>query len=180
MKTGIIFLLLVLFAIPADAVTYRWVDNQGNTNFTDDPGNVPAKYRKSAKIVGAEDEDVTPPEQAETKGATKAGSKAKGSDEEGGQPAVASKELKKSYGGKSAETWRRDFGQLNADMRAAEDQLAELKDRLKDTSKMSRNDYLTIQMGVNSVEARLQRLRGKLDALTDEANKAGVPADLRQ
>ena len=45
---------------------------------------------------------------------------------------------------------------------------------------MSRGEYLSIQMGINGAETRLQRLNGKLDALTEEANKANVPADLRQ
>ncbi len=176
MKTSIIVLLL-LFAIPAGAETYRWVDSQGNTNYTDDLGNVPQKYRKSAKIVGAE-EDVTSPESGEVKDAAKPAAGEKKSAETGEQPAVA-KEQKKAYGGKSAEVWRRDFGQLDADIKAAEDQLAELNDRMKDTSKMSRGEYLSIQMGINGVETRLQRLKSKREALTSEADKANVPADLR-
>jgi predicted nucleic acid-binding Zn-ribbon protein len=93
---------------------------------------------------------------------------------------VERQEQKKIYGGKPAATWKRDFGQLNADIKAAEDQRSELKERMKDTSKMSRGEYVSIQRGVNSAEARLQRLNGKLDALTEEANKFNVPADLRQ
>ena len=45
MKTCIIVALLVLFAIPVEALTYKWVDNEG-THYTDDLGNIPAKYRK--------------------------------------------------------------------------------------------------------------------------------------
>jgi hypothetical protein len=35
-------------------------------------------------------------------------------------------------------------------------------------------------MGVNSAETRLQRLKGKRDALTEDANKVDLPADLRE
>ncbi len=168
MKTSIIFLLLVMFAIPAEALTYKWVDNEG-THYTDDLGNVPQKYRKKVKIVG-EEEDVTSPEPA-----AEQKDKAKGDISE----QTNSPGKKKTYGGKSGETWKRDFAQVNADIKANEDQLSELNDRMKDTSKMSRGEYLSIQASINSVEARLQRLRGKRDTLTDEANRALVPAEFR-
>ncbi len=176
MKTGIIVLLLVLFAIPAAAETYKWVDSQGNVNYTDDPGSIPQKYRKKAKIVGAE-EEALPPESGEAK--EQPAKKVKGGGEPEEQPAVVKKEQSKTYGGKSAETWRREFGQLNADIKAAQEQRAELGDRMKDTSKMSRGEYLSIQMGINEIENRLQRLKGKRDALIEEANRANVPDDLR-
>lgn len=174
MKTCIIVALLVLFAIPVEALTYKWADKEGE-HYTDDLGNIPQKYRKNATILGTE-EDATPAEGD----AAKPASKAKGNEQPQAQPAAEKQDQKKTYGGKSAATWRKDFGQLNADIKAAEDQLSELKERMQDTSKMSRGEYVSIQMGINSVETRLQRLKGKRDVLTDEANKANVPADLRE
>ena len=177
MKTGIIVALLVLFAIPVEALTYKWVDKEG-THFTDDLGNVPQKYRKKATIVGAE-EDVTAPEE-ELNEAGKPAAKTKGNEQSQAQPIAGKQELKKTYGGKSAATWKSDFVQVNADIKASEDQLSELKDRMQDTSKMSRGEYVSIQMQINSEEYRLQRLKEKRDALTEEANKAYLPADLRK
>ena len=177
MKTCIIVAFLVLFAIPVEALTYKWVDNEG-THYTDDLGNIPQKYRKKATVVGAE-EDATSPE-GEAKEAPKPAANTKGGEQPQAQPAAEKQEKNKTYGGKSAATWKKDFGQLNADIKATEDQLTELKERMKDTSKMSRGEYVSIQMGINSAETRIQRLNGKLDALTEEANKANVPADLRQ
>lgn len=174
MKTCLIVAFLVLFAIPVEAVTYTWTDKEG-THYTDDLGNIPQKYRKKATIVGAE-EDATSPEGEPAKPAAKM----KGNEQSQAQPAAEKQEKNKTYGGKSAATWKKDFGQLNADIKAAEEQLSELKDRMKDTSKMSRGEYVSIQMGINNVEARLQRLNGKRDALTEEANKYDVPADLRE
>ena len=175
MKTSIIFLLLVMFAIPAEALTYKWVDNEG-THYTDDLGNVPQKFRKKVKIVG-EEEDVTSPEPGASKPSSKPEQKAKAKGETSEQ--TNAPEKKKTYGGKSGETWKRDFAQVNGDIKVNEDQLGELKERMKDTSKMSRGEYLSVQAGINSVEARLQRLREKRDTLTDEANRALVPAEFR-
>jgi chromosome segregation ATPase len=175
MKTSIIFLLLVIFAIPAEALTYKWVDKEG-THYTDDLGNVPQIYRKKVKIVG-EEEDVTSPEPGGSKAGAKSEQKEKAKGDASDQTSATEK--KKTYGGKSGETWKRDFGQVNDDIKANEDQLSELKDRMKDTSKMSRGEYLGVQAGINRVEARLQRLRGKRDSLTEEANKALVPAEFR-
>ena len=177
MKTSIIVALLVLFAIPVEALTYKWVDIEG-THYTDELGNIPQKYRKKATIVGAEEE--TTPSEGETKDAAKSAAKEKGNEQPQAQPAMGKQEQKKTYGGKSAAIWKTDFGQLNADIKASEDQLNELKERIQDTSKMSRGEYVSIKMGINSVENRLQRLKGKRTALTEEANKANLLADLRE
>jgi chromosome segregation ATPase len=176
MKTCIIFALLVMFAIPVEALTYKWIDDHGTINYTEDLGNVPQKYRKKVKIVG-EEEDVASPEP----GGSKEGLKPEKKDKAKGDASEQTNapEKKKTYGGKSAETWKRDFAQVNDDIKTNEDQLSELKDRMKDTSKMSRGEYLSVQAGINRVEARLQRLRGKRDSLTDEANRALVPAEFR-
>jgi len=178
MKTALISAILLLFALPALAVTYEWVDNQGTVNFTEDLGSIPKQYRKKAKVLGAEEEVASPEPEAvqdEPKSGTAAGEKRATTE----QTAVGSREKAKMYGGKSADIWKRDFAQINGNIAAEEDQLSELKERIKDTSKMSRGEYLSIQMGINATESRLQRLRGKLEALTGEANRADVPADLR-
>ncbi|HEX2769696.1 MAG TPA: DUF4124 domain-containing protein [Geobacteraceae bacterium] len=175
MKTSIIVAIIVLLAVPVWAVTYMWEDNQGTVSFTEDLGSIPQKYRKKAKILG-EEEDA-PSATIQMKEEPKPGQKDRGKGETIEQAAPAEK--KKTYGSKSGDTWRREFAQTRGDIKAAEDQLDELNGRIKDTSKMSRSEYLSIQMGVNSVENRLQRLRGKRDALTEEANRAGVPAEFR-
>jgi hypothetical protein len=178
MKTGIIFATLVMFAVPAAAVTYTWVDDQGTVNFTEDLGSVPPKYRKKASVVGAEDE-AAPPATGETKEEAKPAQKPKGTGLPAEQPAVEKKELKKTYGGKPAEAWKAEFAQLNADIKGAEDQLVVLRGRLSDTSRMSRGEYLNILHTIRNSEDRILGLRKKRDALNEEADKAEVPADIR-
>lgn len=48
-----IMVFLILFCIPllaAGGQVYQWVDDQGVTHFTDDPGAVPEDYRGAAEI----------------------------------------------------------------------------------------------------------------------------------
>jgi hypothetical protein len=177
MRTVIMIAVLTLFAVPALAVTYEWVDKQGTVNFTEDLGNVPKEYRKQVKIVG-EEEDKSTAVSEDSSGEAKGGSQAKGKDKDTAQ-AAPEKEQKKSYGGKSADAWKREFADVNGKIRSEEEQLADLKDRMKDTSKMSRGEYLSIQMSINASESKLKSLRQKLDSLTSEADRAGVPSDLR-
>ncbi len=46
MRKFLILLILLLFAVPAYAITiYKWVDKEGVVNFTDDYNKVPSEYR---------------------------------------------------------------------------------------------------------------------------------------
>jgi len=51
---------------------------------------------------------------------------------------------------------------------------------LGDTSKMSRSEYLSIQLSVRHGESRQQQLQKKLDLLQDSADRDGVPDEFRQ
>ncbi|WP_243371376.1 DUF4124 domain-containing protein [Geotalea sp. SG265] len=173
----ILLLSIFLFAVPAFAVTYEWTDERGTVNFTEDLGNVPKKYRKRVKILGAEED--TAPKVVEMDN----GGKAKGTEEKGKakDDAVAGSETKKKpavYGGKNESAWKNEYRKLSADVRAAEEQLEHLNGRLGDTSKMSRAEYLSLQHTVKNTESRLNELRQKQDAFNASAAKAGVPADI--
>jgi hypothetical protein len=51
-----IILALVLCSVPSvNADTYRWTDDKGAVNFTDDPGKIPDRYRMKAQ----KGEDIT-------------------------------------------------------------------------------------------------------------------------
>ena len=54
----LLVLLLLLYPLSASAETYQWVDERGTTNFAEDLGKVPKKYRKKAKRLG-EGEDTS-------------------------------------------------------------------------------------------------------------------------
>ncbi len=42
--------VIFLFAQPVSAAIYKWTDEGGNTHFTDDPNQIPEKYRSPSKI----------------------------------------------------------------------------------------------------------------------------------
>ena len=174
MKSAIIVVILVMFAAPALAVTYEWTDNQGTVNFTEDLGSIPKEFRKKAKVVG--EEEAAP---AAVEEGSEGAPEVKGKEAAPEPSAGEKKELNKTYGGRSPESWRAEFADLHARIKAEEDQLSDLNERIKDTSHMSRGEYISIQLGIKSSEARLKRLRERLDALTSEANRAGLPADQR-
>jgi hypothetical protein len=162
--------LLVLYPLSALAVTYEWTDQRGTVNFTEDLGNVPKKYRKKVKILSDEN---PAPQTVEIPEPAAKGTAGTAKQEE---PAKA----KKLYGGKDENAWRAEFRDAVAYVRQTESELAELRGRMTDTSKMSRAEYLSIQNAIRNNEIRLQQQQSKLDALKETADRLGVPAEFRQ
>ena len=171
MKMAVLTIVLLFAAVPLFAETYTWVDDQGTVNFTEDRGNVPARYRKKVKVVG---EVELPPAEAPQGGEKPA---AKGKGEAVLQP-VRQEKKKAAYGGKESDAWKTEFARLDNDVKAAEKQLVEARNRLKDTSTMSRAEYLTIQNTLRSLENSVLVRRKKLEDFRRDADTAGVPAEL--
>ena len=175
MKIWILCISMVLFALPVVAETFTWEDDQGTVNFTEDLGKVPKKYRKKVKIVG---EEEFPPQEAnvgEGKPAVKI--KAEGAREPKEKAPAVQQAV---YGGKDAKAWQLEYKSLDADVKAAEKQLVEIRNRMKDTSGMSRTEYLNLQSTIKSLESSVLERRKKLDDFKKEAGTAGVPADLME
>ena len=57
---ALIISALILSAVPAFAQIYTWTDAGGIINFSDDRGNIPARYRTKAVPVGGDDESPSP------------------------------------------------------------------------------------------------------------------------
>jgi hypothetical protein len=61
MRKFLIFLILLTFAAPAYAATiYKWVDEKGVVNFTDDSNKVPPAYRDRVEVEEYLREEGTP------------------------------------------------------------------------------------------------------------------------
>jgi hypothetical protein len=177
MKIAVLSIALLFAALPLFADTYTWEDDQGTVNFTEDLGNVPPRYRKKVKIVG----DVELPPAEAPAGAGKAQVKEKAEGQKGGMPGAAGarQEKKKTiYGGKESEAWKSESAALEADLKYVEKQLAETRSRLKDTSSMSRTEYLTIQSLIRSQENSVLIRKKKLEDFRKDAEGAGVPAEV--
>lgn len=166
---NLLVVLLLLYPLTAAAETYQWTDERGTVNFAEDLGKVPKKYRKKAKRLGAEEESAPAPKVVN--GGEAEPVKAK-SDE--------AQTAKKLYGGKDEAAWRRDFLQAEFNLKNAESDLATLKGRLADTSRMTRSEYLTIQNSIRYAEDRVQAQQKKLDQLRETADRLGVPPEFRK
>lgn len=168
--------LLLLLAAPAlcSAEIYKWVDDRGQVGYVDDLGKVPKKYRDSAVTTEKQEqaveivEKVTPAvtrKEGEKKSETADG---KGKDKE-----------KPLFDGKDGETWRKDFSRQKQEIKGLEDHLASIRERMADSSKLSRGEYLTLQNTQRDLDVRIAKARKKLDALTEAADRAEVPAEFR-
>lgn len=172
-------LLTLLFAGSALAETYMWEDATGTVNFAEDLSQVPKKYRKKVQVRGDLSAPTPEPSSAATDpGAAKSASSGPASSD-AGKPGGGSEKKDLRYGGKSGEEWRRDFAYLKADLRSTDDQIAEMNGRLADTSQMSRADYLNINSTLKSLQLHKIEVGKKLDAVSQAASKAGVPAEFR-
>jgi hypothetical protein len=154
-KLLVLLLLLVPFA--ANAVTYEWTDEAGTVNFTEDLGHVPKKFRKKAKVLNGDDapQIIVDPEPAK-------GNKEAGAPKKGG---LSKEQLAQ----------RNEYATAKANLKAAENEAAELRARLNDTSKMSRTEFLTLQNTLKQAEFRVQEQKKKVDQLRISAEKAGIP-----
>jgi hypothetical protein len=163
----LLVVMLLLYPMSALAQTYEWTDERGTVSFTEDLGKVPKKYRKKVKVIGG-DENAAPQISVINEPA-----KVKSKVEE-------AQKGKKLYAGKDEGTWRNEFLAAKGDLQRAESELAELRGRLTDTSKMSRPEYLATQSTIKRGEGRLEALQRKLDLLRESADRAEVPMEFRQ
>jgi hypothetical protein len=152
------------------------LDDQGTVNFTEDPGNIPQKYRKKAKIVGEEEPTVDAvkeeagsrekaPESAETKGTA---------------PLEKQEKKKAVYGGKDESAWKAEFAQVRGELKSIDELLTSKKTLFSDPSKLSRTEYKTLQYEIKSLEQRWNDTLEKLKGLRSAATREGVPAEIQQ
>lgn len=173
-------LILLLLAVPAlaSAQIYKWVDEKGQTGYSDDLGKVPYKYRDKAVVE-------EPPEQAveiiESSGPDKGRNKGAETKEEQKKDVRGQEKVKEkpAFEGKSGEAWKQDFARQKFQINSLEEQLAGIKERMADGSKMSRGEYLALQNTQRDLEVRIEKARKKLAELNDAAENAGVPAEFR-
>lgn len=165
-------LLLGMFVGTVGAETYTWVDSKGTVNFTEDISQVPKKYLKKVRVRS----DVSPTISVDTENSADSVSPAPVGAK---VPEQSSEKKEVLYGNKSGKSWKADFAALRDEIGSTDDQIAELNNRLGDTSKMSRTDYLSIQSSIKNFQFHRGELEKKLKSLNDEASRAGVPGEFR-
>jgi hypothetical protein len=173
-----IVLMLALLALPTvcSAQIYQWVDDNGQVNFSDDMGNIPAKYRKKAVQLDRQEEAVEISEKVEPDKEPRKGAEKKApvaADDKG-----VAKE-KPLYGGKDGETWKREFARQKFELKSLTDQAAGFRERMANPGKISRGEYLSLQHSLRDAEYRIAASQQKLDALNAAADQADLPAEFR-
>ena len=182
----LILMLLLVYPLSALAITYEWTDERGTVHFTEDLGKVPKKLRKKVKVLGGEEKAPGSAENAPGGQEGVPGSQEGGAPRGAGQPVRVTPggeqadKGERLYGGRDESAWRRDFLEAADELKHTESELSLLRGRLSDTSKMSRSEYLSIQITIKHTENRLQQLQRKLDLLRESADRHGVPAQARQ
>lgn len=175
MRHFMVTLLLLAVPVFCSAEIYKWVDEKGQTGFSDDLGKVPKKYRDNAVITEKVEQAVEIIEKSEPEKSPKKGAEGKGEPE----GKAVDKDKPPTFDGKPGATWKQDFARQKNEVRSLEDQAAGLKERMADANKMSRGEYVTLQNTQRDLDVRIEKAKRKLEALNDAAEKAGVPAEFR-
>lgn len=179
------FLLVFFFSWyePVNADTYQWTDAQGVVSFTDNPENVPKKYRSKVKITPS----------ADTAQETSTADKSKSSAESGKQTETTAvtpghTQGPKLYGGHDEGWWKSRYASLRSELKGLQDNLPPKREDLeKLRRKLTIYTYSRNRIAYQEKLAEIQRDEDRIKALTDqlasldtEAAVAGVPFDWRQ
>ncbi len=172
--------MLALFVISgaAGADTYQWVDEKGVVNFTDDPDNIPKKYRKKAKVTRSTDKEKSVQQQPAKDTPRQAGAEA--------APSASPSQV--LYGGHDQAWWKSRYSALRGEMKSIQDNLPGKKQELDElrrklriyTYTRNRIAYQDKLAEIQKDEDRIKVLTEQLASLDAEAGIAGVPFDWRQ
>lgn len=176
-------LLLVLVAAAfgvsatAYAATYKWVDDKGVVNFTDNPANVPKKYLNKVKVTNPGEGQPEPEAAAPVAVPSPA-------------PKVEAESSSRTgpFGGHDERWWRSRYAGLRGEIRALQDNLPSKREELEGlrrelavhTYARNREAYQAKLAEIRLDETRIKDLAAELAELDIEAARAGVPFDWRQ
>lgn len=165
---------LLFAALPASAAIYKWVDEKGVVNFTEDFGKVPQRFHNKVKVVG-EDQSAEPTVviQDVKDGKGEKPAPAEPSKKESAQPKKA------VFGGKDEGYWKEEFAKAKYELKGVRDQIEAVNARMSKSDQMSRSEYKTLENTRKLLEEQELAVRKRLEALEAEARKAGVPPNIR-
>jgi hypothetical protein len=185
MKQLFAMVLLALLPLPAGAATYSWTDTAGTVHFTDDPGTVPAKFRKKAKRYDSEPipQSLLIPDQTAQDNKPEPAVVQPQISATAQPSAVPSATVTQStrLGERTAEEWQTEFRALRKQIATIEQQLEQVKREGEDGKSM-----LTRQR-IDELNARNKKLYGehetlrlRFNRLVEEANAVGLPPEFAQ
>lgn len=178
MQRFILLLLILVMPVFCSAEIYKWIDEKGEYNFADDLGKVPLKYRDKVLTTDKVDQEVVIEEKIESEKPGKKSSDVKTQQSAPGEAKAATK-AKPLFGDKDGESWKREFARQKSELKAIEDQAAEIRSRMANPSNISRGEYLTLQYTVRDLDTRIAASRKRLQALIDAADRVELPEEFR-
>jgi hypothetical protein len=184
MRFTLLLVVLVFgFSGSANADTYQWIDNQGVVNFTDNPDNVPKKYRTKVKVSPSVNSATGTTNSANT--GTSVGPDKK---PEVTVTTPAAPGGPKLYGGHDQGWWKARYSSLRGELKNLQDNLPAKREELEKlrrklvlyTYARNRVPYQEKLAEIQRDEERIKVLNDQLASLDTEASTAGVPFDWRQ
>jgi len=179
LKFAVVMLIMLapfVLTLAGETATYEWVDDGGVVHFTDDKGNIPAKYLKKVKELNSgSDESLKSPTAAPVPQST--------------PPEASSTDRRViRYGGNGEGYWRSRFASLRGEIKILEESLPSMKEEL---GKLSRKRVVYGRAGdrvarenlaraIARTEDRVKVLQEELKILDNEASQADVPPEWRQ
>jgi hypothetical protein len=173
-KFCIALCLVLLATVPADAGIFEWVDSEGVTHFTDNPDNIPAKYRK--KVKERELEPVENPPVAPAASPVPPPPENKVGEEQ------------RLRGGHEEWWWHASFSEVRQELDGIQSTLAGKREQLSMVRRKrviyqkasDRVAYNELDADIKQDEAREKALEDRLVTLEAEADRAGVPQEWRR
>lgn len=146
---------------------YRWTDDEGNIGFTDDPVNIPEKYREGALF-----ETLLPPPERDV--TTQRGAR---------RDEIRSADAEAEDPKKSREYWQDKIKGLKAKRRALEERQARLKRQLDEAGHLlisgrfnTHTRYVQLESDLAVVNEELEAIDRELqEEIPEEARKLDVP-----
>ncbi|MSM38088.1 MAG: DUF4124 domain-containing protein [Geobacter sp.] len=169
-------LMTVIMAVPSMAAIYTWEDERGVVNFAEDYGKIPQKFRKKARIVGEDSADETLESESS---APNVKEKPRTSDGLPKEVSPAASDSRKVFGGKDERVWQQEFAMLKAELKSIQDQIDAVNARLAKSDQMSRSEYRILENTRKLLEEQQLAAKNRFEKLSADAQKAGVPPDLR-
>jgi hypothetical protein len=164
---------MLVWATPVLAETYSWIDDNGTYNFTEDYSSVPKKYRSKLDRRGDMGAGTIPQTPASPAAAPGAAPPATAKNSEVGK----SQTPDGTFGGRSYDQWKQEFGEREAAMTAIKKRIEEV-DALLKKSASDREQTRTLVAERNRAVEQFNELRKKYDQFVEQARKAGIQVNI--
>jgi len=160
--------LTVLVAAEVPAATYQWEDSKGGVHFTDNPDNIPKRYRGKARVL----ESVAPSATTIIPDTTV---------EQPASPVTADRAQEETV-------WRQRYASIRGELASIRERIATKKEKLQELRRQrtlfhkvsDRLAYNDLEREIGQDEDRVSQLEKELADLDVEAAREAVPLEWRK